>query len=157
METMDDDFEEVEVPLLELCAYDKSNPPPARIIAPAQKLQTERAIEQAFTHGGFVSLRVLRPKNPYIKELCMDFLPNQFRITALTNDENPKNGWLEWWNPAATEFQGTIRFGDDDWDARTVSSEVAVAKKFFYELYEHGELSHELLLTLRSGWNPMPR
>lgn len=87
----------------------------------------------------------------------MESLAGQFRIIALTRDDDPKNELLEWWEPKAVGFRGTILFGDDEWDARMVSGELAVAKNIFNELYEHGELSHEMLLSLRSQWNPMPR
>ena len=87
----------------------------------------------------------------------MESLPKRFRIIALTADEDPKNELLEWWEPEDAGFRGIIHFGDDEWDARTVSSELTVAKKIFNELYEYGKLSHETLLDLRSQWNPKPR
>jgi hypothetical protein len=156
VEMMIDDFEDAEEHVLELCALDKSKAPPARSIEHPQWAQIDRAIDQVYIHGGFVYVRVLKPENSYIKELCMESLPRQFRIITLTRDENPKNELLEWWEPQAAGFRGTIRFGDDEWDARTVCSELAVAQKFFYELYEYGKLSHETLLNLRSQWNPIP-
>ena len=157
VEIMTDDFEGTEEHVLELCALDKSKTPPARFIERPQWVQIDRAIDQAYIHGGFVYVRVLKPDNSYIKELCMESLPGRFRIVALTRDEDPKNELLEWWEPEATGFRETVRFGDDEWDARMVSSEQAVAQKFFYELYEYGKLSHEMLLSLRSQWNPMPQ
>lgn len=114
-----------------------------------------KALENAFKYGGSVRLDVLRPVDSYIKKLCMESLPGQFRIIALTSDENPENELLEWWEPEAAGFRGTIRFGDDHWDARMVSGQLAVAQKFSYELYEYGKLSHEMLLGLRSQWNSM--
>jgi hypothetical protein len=119
--------------------------------------EVETALENAFEFGGGARLDVLRPDNLYIKALDMRSLSRKFRIVALTRDENPKNELLEWWESGATKFRGNIRFNDDDWDARTVSSDLDVAREFFYELYKHGELNHETLKKLRSQWNPMPQ
>lgn len=154
VEIMIDDFDDSNEHVLELCALDKSKAPPARSIERPQWVQIDSAISQAFLHGGFVHMRVLKPDNSYVKQLSMESRSKQFRIIALTNDEDPKNELLEWWEAQESRFRGTIRFGDDEWDARMVSCEPAVAQKIFYELYECGKLSRETLLSLRSQWNP---
>lgn len=157
VEMMTDHFEDIEEYVLELCALDKSKVPPARSIERPDWGQIDRALNQAYLYGGFVNVRVLKPSNSYIKQLSMESLPKLFRVIALTNDEDPKNELLEWWEPEDSEFRGVIRFGDDEWDARMVSSELGVAQKIFNELYEYGKLSEKTLLGLRSQWNPKTR
>ena len=156
-----DDWEDLEEPeeehVLEFWALDKSKQPPYRRVERPVWERIDHALNQVYQHGGTVSMRVLKPVDSYINELVMKSLPKQFRIILLTRDEDRKQELLEWWEPEVTPFRGTIRFGDDDWDARTVCSDLAVAQKYFYELYEHGKLSQETLLSLRSPWNPMPK
>jgi len=154
MEMMFDDIEEH---VLELCALDKTDTPPARSIERPQWEQIYRAIQRAYSNGGFVHVRVLKSENSYINQLSLVALPNQLRLIALTRDDNPKNELLEWWEPGDAPFRGTVRFGDDEWDSRTVSSDVRVAEKIFHDLYENGQLSPEALENFRSQWNPKPQ
>lgn len=147
-----------EIHVLRLIAHDKSMQSPLAYKRERPYWdEIEKALINTFEYGGSARLDVLRPEDSYIKELCMESLPKRFRIIVLTRDEDPKNELLEWWEPGEAEFRETIRFGDDEWDARMVSSELAVAQKFFHELYEHGKLSQEMLRSLRSQWNPKPR
>ena len=144
--------------VLRLLTHDKSMQSPLAYKKERPLLNDiEQSLKKTFEYGGFVRLDVLRPEDSYIKELCMEAQPNQFRIIALTRDEDPKNELLEWWEPGEAGFRGMIRFGDDDWDARTVCHDLGVAQKIFYDLYENGSLSHELMLDLRSQWNPKPK
>jgi hypothetical protein len=144
--------------VLELIAHDKSMQSPLAYKRERPYWdEIEKALKSVFEHGGFARLDVLRPENSYIRELCLDGLPNQFRISVLTLDDNPKNGYLEWWEPGESKFRGTIRIRDDAWDARTVCCELDVAQKYFHELFETGDLSHESLADFRSPWNPKPK
>lgn len=116
----------------------------------------DKALTNAFKHGGYVRLDVLKPEDIYIRSINMTSLPGKFRLIILTNDPDPKNELLEWWEPGETSFRGAIRFGDDDWDARTVSGELSVARQFFNHLYNYGKLTDDLLSEMRSQWNPKP-
>lgn len=153
---MCDDFEDCEELVLELCALDKSKKPPARSVERPSWKEVDTALNQVYTNGGFVYVRVLKPESAYIRQLSMESIPNQFRLMVLTRAENPKEELLEWWEPGNKGFRGTIRFGDDDWDARTVSGELSVARQFFNDLYKYGKLTDDLLAEMRSQWNPKP-
>lgn len=117
----------------------------------------EFAIDKAFQHGGYVRLRVLRPEVVFTKLLDMTSIPGRFRLVTLTKFVDPKDELREWWEPSEAPFRGTERFGDDDWDARTVCTDVSVAKLIFKDLFDHGELTESSLSQMRSNWNPRPR
>lgn len=144
--------------VLELFTHDKSmqSPLAKRVERPIWGV-IEQALNDIFLYGGYARLDVLSPDDSYIKQLCMESLPGQFRIIVLTRDNNPKNEILEWWEPETTKFRGTIYFGDDEWDARMVCSNLPVGYVLFHELYEHGNFSNVSLLGLRSQWDPMPQ
>lgn len=150
-------FNDVKEHVLELCALDKARNPPARTVERPRWDQIYEALQRAYSNGGFVHVRVLKPENSYINQLTLVALPNQLRLIALTRDDNPKNELLEWWEPGEVPFTGTVRFGDDEWDSRTVSSDMRVAEKIFHDLYEDGELSTNTLENFRSQWNPKPQ
>lgn len=67
----------------------------------------------------------------------------------------PKTELLEWWEEGDSPFRGFVRFGDDDWDARTVCSDLAVAQATFKELFDYGDMPTGLL-QMRSQWDPKP-
>lgn len=140
---------------LELCALDNSMSPPAETTERPVWERVCTALERAFDNGGFVYLRVIGPGSSFIKELCMKSLPNQYRIIALTNSSDPKDELQEWWESEDSPFRGFVRFGDDDWDARTVCSDLSVAQAIFREFFDCGDL-HVGLLQMRSQWDPKP-
>ena len=118
----------------------------------------DEGLERVYAHGGFVRIRVLKPENSYIDELTMDALPEKFRIIVLTRDEDRKRGLLEWWEPGDVPFRGIMRFThDDEWDTRTISNDLSIAKAVFWDLFEDGEISPENMENFRSGWDPKPR
>lgn len=143
--------------VLELRALDKTTPPPAKAIERPCWSDIEHAIGKAFAYGGFVHLSVLQPKMSFIDILDMQSLPGQFRLIVLTKSTDPKAQLLEWWELGDASFRGAIRFGDDDWDARTVCSDIAVAKKVFKDLFDHGELTDAGLSQFRSEWDRKPQ
>lgn len=116
----------------------------------------KKAINKSFKYGGWVRLEVLRPEDSYIKLIDMQVNPRQFRLIALTRDKDTKKELLEWWEPGDAPFRGMVRFGDDEWDARTSSSDISVAENVFHDLYESGQLSPEILQDFRSQWDPKP-
>ncbi|WP_165091100.1 DUF6911 family protein [Neisseria yangbaofengii] len=142
--------------LFKLYSLDKTTPPPAQVIEQPSLLEINEAIQKIYTHGGFLNLQVLKPENFYISELNMVALPKLFRLVLLTKDSNPKNGLLEWWDPEKTKFEGVIRFGDDEWDSRTVSNNILVAERIFSALYKNNQLLSEILKDFRSEWDPKP-
>lgn len=140
---------------LELCYLDKITPPPAVIVEQPVWESLEMGINKVFVSGGFVRVIVVAPKSSLIRELSMDSLPGRFRLVVLTRSPNPKEEYLEWWELSDSTFRGVVRFGDDDWDARTVCTDISVAKAIFKELYETGDLQAGLS-QMRSPWSPKP-
>lgn len=140
---------------LELCALDNSMRPPAKTTDRPAWDSVNDALVNAFKHGGFVYLKVLGVGESFISELCMKSLPGQFRLIVQTKSPDPKAGLQEWWEQGDSPFRGVVRFGDDDWDARMVCSELSVAQTIFRELYECGDLPVGLL-HMRSQWEPKP-
>jgi len=141
--------------MLELCALDNSKHPPAQITERPVWESVGTALEGAFKNGGFVYLKVLGPSQSFINELCMKSLPGQYRLVVLTKSPDPKAELQEWWEQGDSPFRGFVRFGDDDWDARTVCSDLSVAQAIFRELFDCGDLPTGLL-QMRSQWNPKP-
>ncbi|MFU7545588.1 hypothetical protein, partial [Pseudomonas paraeruginosa] len=102
-----------------------------------------------------VRLSVNEPKSSLVRELSMDSLPGRFKLAVLTSSPNPKEEYLEWWGFGDSPFRGVVRFGDDDFDSRTVCTDISIAEAIFKELYETGGLDVGLS-QMRSPWNPKP-
>lgn len=142
--------------VLELNTLDKTMPSPAITMERPDWVNVEAALERAFQHGGFVRIRVLKPDIAFTNLLEMVSLPGQFKLAALTRFIDPKAELREWWEPGDAAFRRTVRFGDDEWDARMVSNDISVAKRLFRDLFVHGELTDASLIQMRSAWDPKP-
>lgn len=142
--------------VVQLCAYDRSAGNGATVTERPVWSRIESALHLTFEKGGFVDLRVLTPGAGLVKQLTMNSIGGKYRLVALTRSADPKLDLLEWWEPEDRPFSGTERFGDDEWDARTVSSNISHALSLFQELFQSGDLSVELN-GLRSRWNRKPR
>ena len=140
---------------LELCVLDKSCAPPAMTTEAPPWASVSAAIDGVFKNGGFVYLKVILPRDAFVNELCMKSLPGQYRLIVSTRSPDPKAEIQEWWEECDSTFRGTVRFGDDEWDARTVCSDIDVAKKIFRELFDSGELAVGMR-KMRSQWEPKP-
>lgn len=140
--------------ILELCALDREKNSPAEITERPVWERVSVALTRAYRYGGFVDLRVVFPSG-LVEKLNMTSLPGQYRLTVLTGSDDPKEKLLEWWEEGDSGFRGVIRFGDDDWDSRTVCSDISIAENIFKELFILGDLSSGLL-QMRSQWNPKP-
>ena len=112
------------------------------------------ALKSAFLHGGSVDLTRFDDGRA-IAWLDMSALPGKFRLILNVENQDPKEGLYEWWEPGDAPFRGVVRFGDDDWDARTVCSDLAVAQTVFLEFFETGELSQGISSML-SVWSRRP-
>lgn len=142
--------------VVELCVYDRSAGRGATVTERPVWGRIESALHLTFETGGFVDLRVLAPDTGLVKQLTMNSIGRKYRLVALTRSAVPKLDLLEWWEPEDRPFRGTERFGDDEWDARTVSSDISHALSLFQELFQNGDLSPELS-GLRSRWNRKSR
>jgi hypothetical protein len=119
-------------------------------------LSIEIAINRVYSSGGFVSIEIMQPMETYVKSIYMESLPGKYRIIVSTRDTNPKRKIWEWWESDNGPYRGKIRFRDDDWDARTVASKVAVAMDFFRDFYMNGDLTKNSFENLRTSWDPKP-
>ncbi|MBH9345980.1 hypothetical protein I5K76_30290 [Pseudomonas aeruginosa] len=149
------DFEDEAPICLELCYLDRSNFPPAVIVENPVWESISEGIRKVYKFGGFVRLSVNEPKSSLVRELSMDSLPGRFKLAVLTSSPNPKEEYLEWGGVGDSPFRGVVRFGDDDFDSRTVCADISIAEAIFKELYETGGLDVGLS-QMRSPWNPKP-
>jgi len=152
---MSNDVDEVSV-VVELCDFDKSTGAGATVTERPVWSRVDSAVHRVFENGGFVDLRVIAPATGLIKELTMKSIGGKYRLVVLTRSGDPKYDLLEWWEPEERPFTGIEKFGDDEWDARTVSSDVSHALRLFQELFRDGDLSIELN-GFRSRWDRKPR
>jgi pyruvate/2-oxoacid:ferredoxin oxidoreductase beta subunit len=136
---------------LKLFAWDKTEPFPARNTSDPVWERVEVALAEAFENDGFAILRMQSECVTFISELSFKAQSGRFRIVALTNADDHKERLLEWWESEAAEFRGKIKLGDDEWDARTVCSDLSVAKRIFREYLDSGNLSVGLE-NMRSPW-----
>lgn len=127
----------------------------------------EMRIDRAFRFGGRVELRSQDPAHvgsgttrtpwwAYTVAVAMESKKGQFRIVATTQPFDEKFPLREWWEPGDTPFRGTVLFGDDEWDARTVCTDVLVAKQIFKDFLDHGELTEASFCQMRSYYDPKP-
>jgi hypothetical protein len=147
--------EELPLAYLELCYLDKSTSPPAITVENPVWESIEVGIGRVFVSGGFLRVSVMAPKSSFVRELSMKSLPGKFRLAVLTRSDNPREEYLEWWELSDSPYRGVTRIGDDDWDSRTVCSDISIAEEIFKELYEKGDLEMGLA-QMRSPWNPKP-
>lgn len=141
--------------IFELCALDKSKGPLAETTVHPEWERVNSALIKAFESGGFVDLKVLSPETAKIKKINMKSVFGKYRLTVLTNCSDPRMELLEWWEPGESAFRGNECLGDDEWDARTICSDIKIAQEIFRELFTSGGLS-ENLTQMRSQWDPKP-
>ncbi|MEE1926458.1 hypothetical protein V0R50_31050 [Pseudomonas sp. 148P] len=138
---------------LELCTQSGLSKPPAEITRDPVWERVQDALIEVFACGGFVELRVISPRNGFVSELCMKSKKGEYRLIVLTRSADPKSRLFEWWERGDDGYRGMVRFGDDDWDARTVCDDISVACLIFKELFESGDLVSGLS-QMRSEWDP---
>lgn len=125
----------------------------------------EKKIEQIFSFGGTVRLHsgessMERSQGFRIFEsIVMESLPGKFRLiySPPIISIQEKSRMKEWWEPGDTPFRGCEFFGDDEWDARTVCTDMNVAKKAFLDFFVHGEITEESGGDFLSVWDAKPR
>ncbi len=104
----------------------------------------EIGIERSFHYGGHVSLEagLLSPTrlNALVRKesIGMDAKSSRFRIIVSPEQEpRQKTNLHEWWEPEDRPFRGTERFRDDEWDSRTVCTDISVAKEMFKDFFDN--------------------
>lgn len=152
---MMNDYEAGSKLTLELCCGINSPSSLAETVVDPVWERVERGVAESFRLGGFVRLEVLSPKTSFVRLLSMKSFPGKFRLDVLTSSLNPKEEFLEWWELESSPYRGSVKFGEDECDARTVCADVLVAEAMFKELYETGDLKVGLT-QMRSPWNPIP-
>jgi hypothetical protein len=121
----------------------------------------ESQIERTFSAGGSVELafceKVYEPKeqNIVLDTIHMDALPGMFRIIVIPRrkEGEKKSTIREWWEPGDTQFRGGKKFGDDEWDLRTICTDVLIAKVMFQDFFDHYGVSDVLLRSTQSIWD----
>lgn len=83
----------------------------------------------------------------------------RFRLIIVLpkENQNQKKNIREWWEDGDGPFRGTERFGDDDWDDRTVCTDVSVAENMFKDFFDHGGVTDSMLKQTISVWERKPR
>jgi len=124
----------------------------------------EMRIERAFQYGGKVKLEALEqdPEQGYalfVKEsIDMEALHGGFRIIVNPGKKlGQKTNLREWWEPEDRPFRGTDRFGDDEWDSRTVCTDISVAKQMFMEFFDGRGITEAITNQTLSVWDRKPR
>ena len=64
---------------------------------------------------------------------------------------------FRWWVPGDLEFHGTAYVFEDEWDARSVSSDITFAKTVFRNFYDNGQLAGDVAASFRSRDDDLPR
>ncbi|MCT8271754.1 DUF6911 family protein [Xanthomonas translucens] len=139
-------------PVFELRSLDKSISPLVKVIENPWWDEIGDAIKRCYENDGFVKLEIILPKSGYINKISMNSSSGMFRVVAITNDEDAKRQLLEWWDPNLTEYRGLVKFGEDNWDSRTISKDLVAAQNIFLEFYETGDLGLDSLNNMRSQW-----
>ena len=127
--------------------------------------RVEMRIERAFQFGGTVRLHLgkfssERSRGFTSKEfLAMESLPGKYRLifSPELRSLSEKSNLREWWESGDAPFRGTVLFGDDEWDARTVCSDITVVKQMFKDYFDNGKLTELGYSQMLSGWNRKPR
>lgn len=142
--------------LINLCFLSKKNEPPATFINNVSLEGLSDALLEVYNYGGFLYLMSDNIDGQYIKELHFLSNPREFRIIALTRDNDKKRELLEWWNPLKKEYNGEVKFLDEMYDSRMVSADLEVGKCIFFEFLEKKDLKTINLIDFRSQWDPLP-
>jgi len=124
----------------------------------------EMGIERAFQYGGHVTLEagvlsVTRLNALVTKDaIDMEAKSGRFRIVVSPEREpRQKTNLREWWEPEDKPFRGTERFRDDEWDSRTVCTDISVAKEMFKDFFDNRGITETILNQTLSVWDRKPR
>jgi hypothetical protein len=97
-------------------------------------------IQKVFEVGGTVQLISGEHLNGGILEhdiLHMTANPGRFRLVLVLMDEpERKRKRRVWWEAGDAPFRGKELFGDDEWDARTVCTDINVAISMFKDFFD---------------------
>ncbi|WP_269791342.1 hypothetical protein [Stenotrophomonas sp. Iso1] len=138
--------------VLEMRSLDKTMDPPARFLSQPDWSCVLMAIRDVFEKDGFVYLKVLAPRESFVKEISMKAVDGRYRVVALTRSGDPKMAVLEWRQESDFALMKQVRFGGDEWDARTICSDISVAERIFKEVYDFGGIM-EGLSCMKSQWD----
>lgn len=125
----------------------------------------EMRIERAFQFGGTVRLCTGKIGSERsqgfipIEFLAMESLSGKCRLIFSPEIKNlgEKSKLREWWEPGDEPFRGVERFGDDEWDARTVCTDIEVVKTIFKDFFDHRKLTEISESQMRSVWDRKSR
>ena len=123
-------------------------------------LLIENSIEAVYKAGGDIKLRRGQPGHErsqgfiIFESLCMEAISQKFRLVYFPKVKNLK-GKLEvreWRDFSKSPDRKLERFGDDEWDASTICSDINVAKNIFKEYFDNEGVADYFLSQVRSIW-----
>jgi hypothetical protein len=118
-----------------------------------------QGIQLIFEVSGTVELTSGEYRNGITEHdvLVMNANPGRFRLLLLLKDEPDRKKKLRvWWEPGDAPFRGKELFGDDEWDARTVCTDINVAISMFKEFFEARRATQPIIDSMLSSWEPKP-
>lgn len=143
---------------------DKSSPLSGCYIEDPTVGVIKKRVNLVFKYGGLVRLMIgVKDVNnnlfTFYASLAMDSLPGLYRLIYSPKNKTSleKSNLYEWWEAGDSPFRGMIAFGDDDWDARTVSNDSDIAKIIFKDMHENGYLTEISTSQMRSVWDRKPQ
>lgn len=108
----------------------------------------EKDIRSAYKNGGGVSMEIAKDVEVGVRSLQLRADPGRYLL--LGSVWNGDRGIpVRWRNPEGTFEHGTIDIAGDEWDARSVLSDLFIAIRVFREVFETGELSQDTLSHMR--------
>jgi hypothetical protein len=143
---------------------DKSSPLSGCYIEDPAMEEIKKRANLVFKYGGLVRLMIgVKDVNnnlfTFYASLAMDSLPGLYRLIYSPKNKTSleKSNLYEWWEAGDSPFRGMIAFGDDDWDARTVSADLDIANIIFKDMHENGYLTEISMSQMRSVWDRKPQ
>ncbi len=138
--------------VLEMRSLDRTMDPPARFVSQPDWSCVLTAIRDVFEKDGFVYLKVLAPVGSFVKEVSMKAIDGRYRVVVLTRSDDPKMAVLEWRQENDSDVMKQVRFGGDEWDVRTICTDISVAERVFKEVYDSGDIV-DGLSCMKSQWD----
>ncbi len=128
--------------------------------------RVDEAIDCVFEYGGSVTLTSastdidIPDRYREFDRIVIEANVERYRFIVFPQEEivAGKFNYREWWQPGDLPYQGTEEFNDHPWDTRTVCTDIAIAKAFFKDFFDHKGLTDFIIEnTLWCGDNPRTR
>lgn len=111
-------------------------------------LDIEEWFDRVFQKGGSIVIELQDPTPGRVSKLALRGEEHKFLLIATIYGE-AGDRVIRWRDPEGTPERGTIDIAGDEWDARSVLSDLSIAVRVFREVFETGELSQDALSHMR--------